>query len=171
MSARDPHLPEEREATGRPDLLRDSRGAVLVEFVIAIVPILLTFFTFVQLSRVATARLVVKHSAIIGARAASVISNQHNNTPDAKNDGKADIKTAVQLALGTWYTKGSITNVDVVVTDQSSRSDYYGWVTVKVTATYHCNVPMGWTACGGKQTQLVETFRMPHQGAIYKVEE
>src|SRR5436190_22180757 len=45
-------------------LRSDKRGAVLAEHVIAIVPILMTFFTFVQLSKVATARLVVKHSAI-----------------------------------------------------------------------------------------------------------
>jgi Flp pilus assembly protein TadG len=154
------------------ELRSDKRGAVLAEHVIAIVPILMTFFTFVQLSKVATARLVVKHSAIVGARAAAVISNANNNTPDAQanDDGKADIRTAVQQAMGPWYAKGGITNVNVDVNDQSNRDDYYGWVTVKVTADYNCRVPMGRLACGAAGVKkLEETYRMPHQGAIYKM--
>ena len=150
-------------------LRTDKRGAVLAEHVIAIVPILMTFFTFVQLSKVATARLVVKHSAIIGARAGAVISNANNNTPDAQGDGKGDIQTAVQQAMGPWASKGQITGVNVTVQDQSNRDDYYGWVTVKVTADYRCTVPMGFLACGGMSKKLEETYRMPHQGAIYKM--
>jgi len=150
-------------------LRKDQKGAVLAEFVIAVVPLLITFFSFVQLSKIATARLVVKHGAIIGARAASVISNQHNNTPDAKNDGKADITTAVKLGMGTWVSRGAIVGVNVDVQDQSSREDPYGWVTVTVKATYRCTVPMGFIACGGVTKQLQETYRMPHQGAIYEM--
>ncbi|MBN9166968.1 MAG: hypothetical protein J0I07_38915 [Myxococcales bacterium] len=153
----------------RRDLRRDTRGAVMAEFVIAIVPLLMTFFSFVQLSKVATARLVVKHGTIIGARAASVISNANNNTPDAKGDGKADIQNAVRVAMAPWTAKGSITGVDVQVNDQSSRDDPYGWVTVTVKATYNCNVPMGFIACGGRSKTLEESYRMPHQGAIYEM--
>lgn len=148
-------------------LRRDTRGVVLAEFVIAIVPIFIIFFSFVQLSKVATARLVVKHGTIIGARAASVISNVHRNTPDAKDDGKADIRNAVWVAMAPWTTRGSISGVDVQVNDRSSRDDPYGWVTVTVKATYNCNVPMGFIACGGKSKTLEESYRMPHQGALY----
>ena len=35
-----------------------------------IMPLMITFSCFVQLSQMATAKLVVKHSAIVGARAA-----------------------------------------------------------------------------------------------------
>ena len=150
-------------------LHKDQKGAVLAEFVIAVVPLLMTFFSFVQLSKIATARLVVKHGTIIGARAASVISNANNNTPDAKGDGKGDITNAVKLGMGPWVSKGSITNVSVDVQDSSSRSDPYGWVTVTVRATYRCTVPMGFIACGGPTKQLQESYRMPHQGAIYEM--
>jgi Flp pilus assembly protein TadG len=152
------------------ELLRGTKGAVLAEFVIAIVPVLITFFSFVQLSKLATARLVVKHSTIVGARAASVISNVHNNTPDAKNDGKADITNSVRSAMGPWIAKGSIAAINVTVDDQSSRSDPYGWVTVTVRATYVCKVPMGFLACGGLTKTLEESYRMPHQGAIYEIQ-
>lgn len=150
-------------------LAKDQKGAVLAEFVIAVVPLLMTFFSFVQLSKIATARLVVKHGTIIGARAASVISNANNNTPDAKGDGKQDITNAVKLGMGPWVSKGSIVNVNVEVQDQSSREDPYGWVTVTVKAQYRCTVPMGFIACGGVSKQLQESYRMPHQGALYEM--
>lgn len=148
---------------------KDQKGAVLAEFVIAVVPLLMTFFSFVQLSKVATARLVVKHGTIVGARAASVISNANNNTPDAKGDGKADITNAVKLGMGPWVSRGNIVGVNVDVQDQSSRDDPYGWVTVTVKATYRCTVPMGFIACGGATKQLEESYRMPHQGALYEM--
>ncbi len=148
---------------------KDQKGAVLAEFVIAMVPLLMTFFSFVQLSKVATARLVVKHGTIIGARAASVISNQNNNTPDAKGDGKADITNAVRAGMGYWVAKGAISVDDVDIQDASSRDDPYGWVTVTVKATYRCTVPMGFIACAGSTKQLQESYRMPHQGAIYEM--
>jgi Flp pilus assembly protein TadG len=141
----------------------------MAEFVIAVVPLLMTFFSFVQLSKIATARLMMKHGTIIGARAASVISNANNNTPDAKGDGKGDITNAVKLGMGPWVSKGSITGVNVTVDDRSSRTDPYGWVTVTVKATYQCKVPMGFIACGGRTKSLEESYRMPHQGAIYEM--
>jgi hypothetical protein len=151
-------------------LSRDTKGAVLAEFCIAIVPVLTMFFSFVQLSRVATARLVVKHSAIIGARAASVITNGANNNPgQSKGANDGEVTNGVKAALGPWWTKsGGITAVDVTVKDSSSRGDPYNWVEVKVSATYACKVPMGFIACGGPTKRIEETYRMPHQGALYE---
>jgi Flp pilus assembly protein TadG len=151
---------------------RDRKGAVLAEFMLAIVPVLTMFFTFVQLSRVASARLVVKHSAIVGARAAAVIANGKNNTPDQEKKTNEDqITTGVKAALGPWWSKpGGITSVIVKVTDTSSRADPYNWVEVKVSATYACRVPMGFLACAGPSKLIVETFKMPHQGALYEME-
>ncbi|MBX3206405.1 MAG: hypothetical protein KF764_15130 [Labilithrix sp.] len=146
---------------------RDTRGAVLAEFVVAFVPLLTAFFAFVQLSKVATARLVVKHGAIIGARAAAVITNGNDNTPGqaaGKNDG--EIKAAVEAGLGPW--KSTMQSVTVDVADASSKADPYGWVTVTVTATYKCTAPMGAIGCLGSTKVLRESYRMPHQGANYK---
>mgnify|MGYP001497377861 CR=1 FL=1 len=154
-------------------LRTNTRGAVLAEFMIALVPVLTTFFSFVQLSRVASARLVVKHGAIVGARAAAVIANGKKNTPgQEQGTNDAEITNGVKAALGPWWSKtGAITAVEVKVTDRSSRSDPYGWVEVKVTATYACRVPMGFVACGGRSKKIEETFKMPHQGALYEVEQ
>ena len=77
-------------------------------------------------------------------------------------------------ALVVWRHPGcqgsrALVGVNVDVQDQSSREDPYGWVTVTVRATYRCTVPMGFIACGGATKQLQESYRMPHQGAIYEM--
>ena len=100
-----------------------------------------------------------------------MISNANNNTPDANGDGKNDIKAAVNSALGPWQGRlisPAFSSVNVEVQDASTRDDPYGWVTVTVTAQYHCRVPLGYLACGGRiRIPLSEQYRMPHQGAIY----
>src|SRR5947208_5397411 len=101
---------------------KDRRGAVLAEFVIAIVPILTMFFTFTQLAHLATARLVLKHGAIVGARAASVITNGNDNTPDQnKGDNKGTITEGVRAAMVPWSTNGTFTGVSVDINDRSEE--------------------------------------------------
>lgn len=147
----------------------DKRGAVLVEFLVAVMPLMITFSSFVQVSQIARARLVVKHSAIIGARAASVISNEHKNTPD-QNPGKNEdvINQSVRAAIGPWNS--TMTVVSAKVTDNSSCDDQYGLVSVEVTAVYKCTVPFGARlVCGlGGMHPFKQKYSMPHQGARYK---
>lgn len=158
----------------RGGLRRDQRGAVLAEFVIAILPILTAFFTFVQLAHIAAARLVLKHGAVVASRGAAVITNGHGNNPGQENgENKEQVTAAAEAAMAPWVAKGNFTNVDAQITDQSSEEDPYGWVTVRVDATYHCTVltgPMGAIACAGRTKQMSQTYRMPHQGALYKVD-
>ena len=99
-------------------LHENKRGAVLVEFAIAFMPLMITFSSFVQLQQMATARIVVKHATIVGARAAAVISNKNRNTPGPPEDKDNDdeVKKGVIAALGPW--KSTIT-VDVKVEDTS----------------------------------------------------
>jgi Flp pilus assembly protein TadG len=152
------------------ELRRDQRGAVLAEFVIAIVPILITFFSFVQLSKIATARLVMKHGAIVAARAAAVMTNAHKNTPDQdEGDHQGEITQGARLAMAPWVKDGSLTAVDVRVDDQSSQRDPYGWVHVEVTAIYRCRVPLGQLICAGRTKVMTERYSMPHQGATYEM--
>jgi hypothetical protein len=140
-----------------------------VEFLIALVPLLITFFSFVQIAQIATARLVVKHAAIVGARAASVISNAHGNTPDQKmGDNQSEIEQGVKAALGPWLK--TMESVTVQITDNSSCDDPYGKISVKVSTQYRCSVPLGNFVCarGGLKHALVFTHAFPHQGARYK---
>ena len=150
-------------------LNKDKRGAVLVEFAIAFMPLMITFSSFVQLQQMATARIALKHATIIGGRAASVISNRNKNTPDAEdNDGVSEIKKGVVAGLGPW--KKRIT-VDVKVDDASTCADPYGMVSVTVNADYNCTVPFAnLFMCGRSKTHSFKPMisRFPHQGARYQ---
>lgn len=155
---------------GLKELHSDRRGAVLVEFAVAFMPLMITFSSFVQLQQMATARLVVKHSAVVGARAAAVISNKGKNTPDQKEgDNEAEIKAGVMAGLGPW--KKTMSNVVVTVDDKSTCDDPYGMVSVTVTADYKCSVPFSnLFMCGAGKTHSFKPMvaRFPHQGARFE---
>lgn len=162
---------------GLKELHQDKRGAVLVEFLVALMPLMITFFGSLQLMQVATARVVVKHGAIVGARAAAVISNKNRNTPDQPNGSDADVEAGVKLAMGPWVK--TMQSIDVRVDDQSSCDDPYGPVTVTVRAEYKCSVPFGNLICSGMRFDgfhwnrpnaypIEQRFTFPHQGARYQ---
>jgi Flp pilus assembly protein TadG len=151
-------------------LHKNKRGAVLVEFAIAFMPLMITFSSFVQLQQMATARIVVKHATIVGGRAAAVISNKNRNTPDADDADNDDVvKKGVMSALGPW--RGTMRNVNVKVEDTSDCEDPYKTVSVTVTADYKCSVPFAnLFMCGAGKTHSFKpmTSRFPHQGARYQ---
>jgi uncharacterized membrane protein YgcG len=151
-------------------LAKDMKGAVLAEFVVAIFPLLAVFFVFVQYSMLATSALVVKHAAVVGARAAAVYSNEHQNVPELCGDkGAAKIEEAVKAAVGPWSDRIS-TSVDVRDRSSTNEDDgAYDLVTVTVTARVRCAVPVGKIICGPAfSKEIVDVKSMPHQGARYK---
>jgi len=141
---------------------------VLVEFIVALMPMMMTFFGFVEVTKIYAASLGTRHAAITAARAAAVMSKVHNNNP-ATEGGESEIKSAAGQALSPWISSGAISTVTVTVHDTSSRSDPYGPVHVKVAAKYHCKVPlMGRIVCKGGTKTITHEATMPHQGAKYK---
>lgn len=159
---------------------RRRRGAAMVEFMIAIVPVLMIWTVCWQLSRVYTGRLMLKHAATIGVRAAAVTHDNQNlpkpkNAKDDQEDGQKAVENAVGKALGPWQNT-AIRNVEVTIDDSSNRDEYdgpFGLVTVKVKATFKCDVPMAkYMVCGGGASiDWEETANYPHQGARYKTED
>lgn len=153
-------------------LKTDTRGAVLAEFVIALLPLLTCFFVFVQISALGIAKLMVKHSAVVGARAAAVFSNKNDNCPECQGDGVGAVNAAARSALVTW--QGKFSSVSATVDDTSTRDKGdegfgpYGLVTVTVRATYRCEVPLGRIICPGSVVTITEKKSMPHQGARYR---
>jgi Flp pilus assembly protein TadG len=141
------------------------RGAVLVEFVIAAVPLLMMFFCFTQVAALANAKLVVRHAAIAATRAAIVIM-----PPNPGNNGTMDdVRVAAGVAMGTYLLDGKLVAPDTQCTSQASAADPYGLVTCTVTATYVCDVPMGkWWVCGGSSKMVSDTMSLPNQGARYQ---
>lgn len=165
----------EKTTSSRTPRVRRARGAVAVEMVILALPVFFTFFSAVQIMDMATARLLVKHATIAGARAAAVFSNQGNVTPDQPQGLNQDkVEAAVKSSVG-GYTK--FLSFEVEITDNSNCDDPYGPVTVKVRATYKCRIPLGLQICkapgleaGSERSSVVlkDEFTMPHQGAKYK---
>ena len=140
------------------------RGAVLVEFVIAAVPLLMMFFCFTQVAALANAKLVMKHAAVAATRSAIVIM-----PPNPGDNGTMDdVRIAAGMAMGTYLIDGKLVAPDTQCTSQASNDDPYGLVTCTVTATYVCAVPMGkWWVCGGPVKVLTERMSLPNQGARY----
>jgi hypothetical protein len=98
--------------------VRDSRGVVYVEFVLAFMPLLLLFLSICQLSLLTMGRLVVQHSALCGARAAIVVleddPKDYANAPrgnledgEAARSGIAEILQQVGVALPTSSLRGT----------------------------------------------------------------
>jgi Flp pilus assembly protein TadG len=158
-------------------------GAVIVEHTVAIVPLLITFFSLIQVTKLHTVDLALRYAAISSARAAIVISNEHDDNPGTQGDkprNLQDINLAAEVALLPWIESGAISDVKVEVQDRSSRSDPNGPVTVKVTARYACQVPLGKLVCLpsypekiGKHDGPIYVVRraeatLPHQGARYR---
>ena len=169
--------------TSKRSLRKNTDGAVMAEFAIALMPLLMAFFGFVQVSRAFQANLVLRHSAIVAARAAAVISNKNDNLPKEKDsdgndngnkdDGQAEVELAAALALRPWLEEGAFDDVTVEIDDKSTREDPYGMVNVKVTATYNCGIPLGKLLVCGTDSTLKKTVTagFPHQGAKYRTDE
>lgn len=143
------------------------RGAVLAEFVVALVPLLTIFFVFVQISAIAAARIRFKHATIIGARCASVYSNKNSTCPECESEGDTEVVEAIRAGLGS-SAKG-YASINATIDDRSSESDPYGLVTVSSSAEYQCGVPLGRIICGtSSKVTFTEMKSLPHQGANYK---
>lgn len=138
-----------------------TRGAILAEFAIALVPLLTMFFTFTQAAFAYTASIMLQHSAFVGVRAAAVIL-----PPNPGNVGsEADVDAAVHAALGRWDR--SFANVRVV---KRPAARPYELVTLEVHGTYRCGVPLGGRVmCGadGLLPMRPIIVQYPHQGAEY----
>ncbi len=142
-----------------------TRGAVLAEFAIVIVPLMSTFFGFWQVGKGYLANILLLHAANAGARIAAV---ELPPNPGDNGDPEVDIPAAVHLALGRW--DGAFSSVAITHTTEASESDPYGMVTVRLVGTFSCNVPLGsLLMCGrDRKLQITQQAVYPNQGAVYK---
>ena len=138
-----------------------------MEFLVAIVPLLVTFFCLVQLAKLYSAKIVLDHAAITASRAAIVILPPSPDAPREAGRGHRDVTRAAELAMGPWKTSRAFTKVNI---DARTPGEPYGMTTVRVTATYRCGVPLGGRivcGLGGTKTMTSEAS-LPNQGARYK---
>lgn len=145
-----------------------TRGAVLVEFVITIVPVLMMTFGWLQLSWLYTANLLVKRSANACVRAAVVIDNSTGINP-GKQGTEEDVDRAAEMAANPEPGRKTFSHLECNWHVEADETNPFGTVTATVTADYDCNVPMGrYIICGADSTKtLTKVSKMPMQGARY----
>jgi hypothetical protein len=130
------------------------------------VPLLMTFFSVVQLGKLYTTQLVFKHAAVVAARAATVIVSKDIN-PGASGDA-AEVQAAAVTALGPFAA--SFRTVTTEVFGGRGPDDE---LTVELRGTYTCSVPLGnILVCGAGTTHTFKPVSVTLQlnGARYEVE-
>jgi Flp pilus assembly protein TadG len=161
-------------------LLRDRRGAVYVEFLVAFLPLFVFFECLVQLSGMLTAKLVVQHAAVTATRAAVVVLHddpeEYGDEPMGSASGQR--LEAIELAAAIpMRSVRSIVDYEVTFPSQpggsDSRTDFGrdDLVRVKVKAMYRCQVPIASRLVCNFITSsryLTGEAALPNQGADYE---
>jgi TadE-like protein len=146
---------------GSGGLARDRGGAAMVEFAIAILPILITFLGMFQWGILAYIHLLVKHGAFIAARAEAVI---HPHMPDS--GPQEDVHAGVMMLFKHTPVKPEWLTIDPNL--PAREDETLDTVTVKLD--FKCGVPLGdWVACGAsKHHKFSQTAAFPNQGSSYQ---
>jgi hypothetical protein len=112
-------------AAESPGFLRDRRGAIFVEFLIAFLPVQVFFLCLIQSAILYSVRLLTEHAAVNGARAAAVVvgdnrafyGGEPENTLPERGERLDDVRDAVMLTLAPMILNGLIQSVDVSFPD------------------------------------------------------
>ena len=159
-----------------------STGEVYVEFIIAIVPMLLVFWGLMQLNGLLLADLVARHAAVNAVRAAIVCDS--DDSPQTGDELAAPGGCSYQAAKMTLSAVKSFnaaggSDPDFSVSVDGASTDGNQAVTVTLTARYHCQVPLvAAFVCGLAQDALAQgnalgtaallrRASLPNQGAGY----
>lgn len=95
---------------------------MLVEFLIAFLPVFIFFLSLLQLGLLFSSKLLVDHAAVQGARAAAVVFadepgsyGERGGDPNTLSAGRRDaVRDAVLVSLAPLILDGSLARVDVV---------------------------------------------------------
>lgn len=148
MSRPSPSPKKRTNAKSARRVRRGARGAVYVEILVAILPLLTFIFGIFQLAEMLAGRVLLDHAAFAAARSASVMVGE-----DPKNGNKEEIvKLAAVRAIAPYALDGSFTKIDVQIQGGAKQLGAKG--SVQITATYQCHVPLVWAVlceAGGKR--------------------
>jgi Flp pilus assembly protein TadG len=160
----------------------DCTGAVYVEFIIAIVPLLVLFWGLMQLNGVLLADLVARHAAVNAVRAAIVCDSDEvpqSGAELAAPSGCAYEAAKMTLAAVKSFNPPGASDPDFSVSVDGADTDGNKPVTVTLIAHYHCQVPLvAAFVCGlihdevshGNEltsASLLRRATLPNQGAGY----
>lgn len=169
-------------------------GAVYVEFLIAFMPVLVTFMCLWQMSRMYTTALAVQHAAVIAARSGAVVFADDPQKYNGEAVGQITSKRreAVEgsalFALAPFILDGSLVSVKVTFPStpngHEERTSYNAssadpntadaqrvdLVRAHIEATFRCRIPLAdRIACNPltRTRTIVREAAMPYQGARY----
>lgn len=181
--------------TGVRRLSRDERGAVLVEHLIAFLPVVIFALATWQLAELCVGHLLVKRAASAAARAAVVVLPDNGvwyggadvNAYEGERQIDVELAAALVLARSQHFTtrptvriggnpSGGIRTSDrfrlnILEPDHNLRSSNqagpHGTLTAQVEAEFQCAA--GWVnfVCGGSSRRLTAAVSLPYQGASY----
>jgi hypothetical protein len=103
-------------------VLRDARGVVMMEFLIALFPVMLAFLGTAQFAFATVGKLLVRHAAVVGARAAVVVIEESIDVPGTPPDLYAGLP-AGELELGEERDDPAETNESGLRSATSNASD------------------------------------------------
>jgi Flp pilus assembly protein TadG len=161
--------------------LRSRTGSAYVEFIIAVVPMLVLFWGIMQLNGLLLADLVARHAAVHAVRAAIVCDAQVGHPQSAEELAAPGgcAYEAAKLALSAVRSFGA-PNFTVRIEGASRHGN--APVTATVIASYRCEVPLAASLlCGGLIRDegggpaargvltLTRKATLPNQGAGYQL--
>jgi Flp pilus assembly protein TadG len=156
----------------RASILRDTRGAIFVETLIAYVPVLWFFLILWQLCELLAADLVVRRAASAAARAATVVLSDdpsfYGGSSAKDGNMRADIKHAAERILRAAPQLEIIDVKHELAAAPNSKAKAPGQVvTATVTANFKC--AGGWLTiiCGGNSRAVTHAATYAYQGAAY----
>lgn len=114
------------------------KGAAVVEFIVALVPVLMLFFAITQFAVLGYVGILVQHAAFVSSRAYAVV---HPGMYDSGSP--ADVENAAKLVLARVPGTLTVSSTSVPALSQEMS-------TTKITFQYTCKVPLGEAiVCGG----------------------
>lgn len=162
------------------ELVRDTRGAVYVEFLIVFLPLFVLFMSLVQFAFVEVANLVTKHAAVTAARAAIVVLPDdpayYEKVPvnQPKGGRKEAIEAAAKARLMAVAVGPSVEVKFPVAPGSDDEKTQFAQddvVRVRVEFDYKCGIPIGARFVCNLLTQhkkLKAEAALPMQGAGYE---
>ena len=155
-------------------LTQDTRGAVYVELLIAIIPVLTLAMGIFQLTELYTAKVLVDHAAVSAARSAITVFADdpkfYGGEPanEERPRRAAAVRTAALRAMAPFIMDGSLRTADVTFPDGVPKTRGAP-LTVEVRSTYLCRVMLVQRiVCSGSGTRaLVGRATLPAMAADF----
>ncbi len=154
---------------GSSTLARDARGAVMVEYLIAFLPVMMLFASSWQLADLYASQLIVSRAASAAGRAATVVLPDdpyyYGDVEVDSFSGAREQQITLAAELVLQASPRILGNPEVSITGASG----IGPLTATVVANYRCFPGWGVAVCGADgRVSVTGRAEYPYHGATYE---